>query len=202
MAPIYESDVAENRWKEAEWHYFEFWEDAEKRARRRRTAWIGITVVLFLILTAWPVVRERSPLWASQDVARRFALELNRLKGEAGLRRTALRIRSDANSQTFVLEQAARCDLPDSQWIPLRTISLSEWGAGETRLIPPAQALELGQPGLVDRFCYDSLSGMDLSRATSGLVGFGFAPSSDLEQGSLERSFVLLVSGETGEPQL
>jgi hypothetical protein len=201
MAPLYDSDLAENRWKEAEWHYFEFQEDIERRERRKRLLWIAATSIVFLLLTAFPVVRERTPAWKAQEAGLRYAMLLNDLKREAGSRKAAVRIVYERDSERLVFEMAASCRAPVSEWKRLREVLPSEWIDSSVRFLTAEEGARLGFTGLVDEVCYDPLAAGngDLRESQRGLA---FAPRADLGEGNLDRLYVLLISGDLVEPQL
>lgn len=50
MVPIYDSDVAEERWSKAEWRNYELWEKLEQRQIRKKRLWIMATILVFLMI--------------------------------------------------------------------------------------------------------------------------------------------------------
>ena len=84
MVPIYESDVAEERWSKSEWNHYELWEKVEQRVRRhpgaveggsRRPRPEGLRRERFLGPRAHPVIHPG-------QLSRRPALAVNNRPGE------------------------------------------------------------------------------------------------------------------------
>lgn len=203
MAPIYDTDIAQQRWDKADWENYELWEKVEHRARSRRRLWIAAALAGFLALSSVPIVIDRWDKWSTLSASRRLAEEVNRLKREAGLDHAAYRIRFAADgSPTYRVERSASCSDPASTVV--RSGALFE-GEKATRylLLNPAQAEALGVPGLIQDLCYDFLAGSDVvlrADAGSGFSGFGIIPAKDLAEMRQDRMSVLLVSGLSADP--
>lgn len=72
MVPIYDTDIAESRWQQAEWRQFELWEKIEQRARRRlRLICLGAMGV-FLLISSVPVLQSGFPKWVSLHELRKI----------------------------------------------------------------------------------------------------------------------------------
>ena len=50
MVPIHDTDVAEERWSQAEWENYELWEKVELKLKRKKQLWILATFLVFLAL--------------------------------------------------------------------------------------------------------------------------------------------------------
>ncbi|MCM2321641.1 MAG: hypothetical protein NDJ90_00085 [Oligoflexia bacterium] len=197
MAPIYESDIAEERFARSEWNHYELWEKVEVRLRRHRRLWIAGTVVLFLVLSSVPTVVDQRPKWASLGAIRVLGQELNRLKREAALGHSAYRLRfAGEGSLDFTVEKTANCLATQGESV--RTGTLRKSGIALS-LLNEAQGAAIGVPGLKEGFCFDPLLGAEGSSAAGTLGGFAIIPAKDLTEGRNDRLSVLLLNGPTGE---
>lgn len=205
MAPIYDSDVAEKRWSQAEWTQFEFWEKVEHRLRRNKRFWVISTGLIFLAISSIPVVMDQRPRWVSVATARVLAQEINQLKREASLEHLAFRIRFAAEGGLdYFVERSESCQ--SSRWVAVRQGSLLSklsklltGAAGSFVLLSPEVAEKAEIPGLVTEFCYDPLQGSAPSLQGQNQVGFGIAPANDLATERFDRLSVLLISGSSAE---
>lgn len=198
MPPIHETDVAEERWSQAEWEHYELWEKIETRMRRRKWMWIGATTALFFVLSAVPIVRDRYPKWISSVATRKLSQEINRIKREASLEHAAFRIRFEHGTLSYVVEKSESCAQPHGQAVRSGgLVGVSK--LADYALLSPSQGSTLGIPGLVDSFCYDYLSGSDAVVRGERVVGFGVIPVKDLAEQRLERSSILLLTGPSAE---
>src|SRR6185437_11560801 len=93
MVPIHDSDVGEQRWSKSEWENYELWEKVELRLKRQKRLWVFATIVIFLGLSAVPIVIERWPKWSSRSMAVTLAREINRMKRDSSIGRSAFRLR-------------------------------------------------------------------------------------------------------------
>lgn len=200
MAPIYESDVAEERYSKAEWNHYELWEKVEVRLRRIRRLWIAGTVVLFLLLSAVPIVMDLRPKWRSLLAVRELAVQINSLKREASLTRYAYRIVfSSAGNLTYTVERAESCQRPG---VMVRTgVLLGPKQAISLSLLDKdaGSAPELNLPGLVRSFCYDPMSGADFVPGGLSAAGFAVIPVNDLTGQRFDRLSLLVLSGPSAE---
>jgi hypothetical protein len=197
MAPIYESDVAEERWSKAEWENYELWERIELRLRRRRQLWIAGTVVVFLLLSAIPIVRERMPAWRSLRAARTLAQEIGRMKRDAAIEHRALRIAfTDPSSLRFEVQSLQSCSAAAGSVV--RSGALLRDSAGIT-LVEPRDGQAVDVPGLASSFCYDAMAGSASVLAGNPVVGFAVLPVKDLAQGRQDRMSLLLLKGPSAE---
>lgn len=86
MAPIHDTDIAENRWSQAEWETYELWEKVEERQRRARAFWILGTIATFIIISAYPVVDQSRPKWLGERAAGKISYEINHLRTNAWIK--------------------------------------------------------------------------------------------------------------------
>lgn len=194
MVPIHDTDIAEERWSQGEWQHYELWEKVEVRLRRRKWIWILSAAMVFVLLSAVPILMERWPKWVGLAAVRRLAQEVNRIKRDAGVEHAAFRIRFDGDgSLRYSVEKAFGCQDPGVSVV--RTGSL----VAESRLSD--YRLMRGGSGLVDSFCYDYLAGSEAVLRGESVVGFGVMPAKDLTapEGRVDRASVILLSGPSAE---
>ncbi len=200
MVPIHDTDVASERWAQEEWENYELWEKVEVRLKRQRRMWIFATAVVFVFLSALPIVMDRWPKWSARVVLRHLAHELSRIKREAGVNRAALRLRVlDPNRLTYQIEKIPNCKSREAGEI-LRTGTFESTAqTGSFRLLSSQLGSELGIPGLQESFCYDHLEGFSAASDGKQVVGFGVISSRDFDQKRLDRISILLLSGPSAE---
>jgi hypothetical protein len=200
MVPIHDTDVAEERWSKAEWENYELWEKVELRLKRQKRFWILSTVAVFLALSAVPIVIERWPKWTTRSMIVQLAREINQLKRDAIVGRSAYRLKFvNEGNLNFVVEKIANCSFSGTGEV-VRSGSLVKGHLTETYgWLPPSKGTELGIPGLVSEFCYDYLLGSGVALNSQGVVGFGVILVKDLTENRLDRLSVLLLSGSSAE---
>ncbi len=199
MCPIHDTDSPEERWSKAEWEHYELHEKLEARAHRKRRWVIASCFVLFIGLSAVPVVMDRAPQWLALRAARELGENFSRLKREAGTRKLALRVTIDpAQVLRLRVEQAESCTSerfePDSEF---------ELLAGDSRRdqlgwIEPAKGREAGIPGLLSRICFDPYLGSEATPQSTSVAGFGIAPVRELTE-TPERYSVVVLTGPSAE---
>lgn len=199
MAPIYDSDLAEERYSKDEWSRYELWEKVEIRLLRRKRLWITGAFLGYLCLSSIPVVMDRLPKWTSLAAMRRLAFEVNRIKLEAGVSHAAYRIRfMGGGSLEYSVER-----LPNCSGGAVEVVRSGEliYGteAKQYSLVSPEQGLVMGIDGFVDSICYDYLAGSDVVLRGKALAGFGIMPVNDLTSNRMDRLSTLLVSGPSAE---
>jgi hypothetical protein len=195
MVPIHDTDVAEERWSQAEWERFELWEKVEIRLRRRKWLWILGTAVLFVSLSSIPIVIDRRPKWRTLSVARQLAQEINHMKRDASVAHQAHWLRFAANGNfDFRVERGASCQ-PGAPATLVREGIVATPAEGVV-LLDPSRGGELGIPGLVTELCYDPLAPTSLA---DGLHAFGIVPVKDLAETRGDRVSIVLLKGEAAE---
>jgi hypothetical protein len=199
MAPIHDTDLAEERWSQGEWEHYELWEKIEIRLRRKKLLWIGLTLLVFLAISSIPIILDRAPKWAALALTRRLSEEIISLKRESAVIKQALRIRFRPASLDFVIEKSSRC--ADSHWARLRegTLALRSGQSDSYSVMTSQQGSEFDVPGLVQNFCYDPLSGSDTAQKTGEVAGFGVIPVKDLAEKRSDRMSLLILSGASAE---
>jgi len=199
MAPIHDTDIAEERWSRGGWENYELWEKVEVRLRRQKRLWILATAVMFLSLSAVPIVMDRWPKWTSRAMTRKLAQEINHIKWEAIADRAAYRLRFVGEGHLdFIVEKLAQCSSPAGEI--KRTGRLgSEETSNTYSWVSAEQAKNFAIPGIVSEFCYDPLQGNYAFLNGGAVVGFGIISVKDLSESRLDRLSVLLLSGPSAE---
>ncbi len=201
MVPIHDSDLAEERWTKASWSNFELWEKVEIREKRKRQIWIFATFFLFFILSAIPVAVDQWPKWTTQHLVGKLAREINQMKRDASIARTAYRLRFVEDGKLkYEIEKLKSCS--DTRGDLVRSVSLdSEYLTDKSyTLILPHRASSLEIPGLISQVCFDPLSGSSvIGHPDKNMAGFGIISVNDLTEKRLDRMSILLISGLSAE---
>ncbi|MGK5084959.1 hypothetical protein WDW37_16850 [Bdellovibrionota bacterium FG-1] len=199
MAPIYDTDLATERFAKDEWSNYELWEKVEVRLRRRKRFWIGAAVVAFLSLSSVPIVTDRLPQWKALAATRRLAQEINQLKREASQHHGAFRIRFlGGGSLAYRIERTFSCSATAFEVVREGTlVTLSD--LPKFVLLSPEQGANMGIRGFSESFCYDFLAGSDSVLRGETMVGFGIMPVNDVTQARSDRIAILLTAGPSGE---
>ena len=195
MAPIHDTDVAAERWNKAEWSHYELWEKTEQRLKLRKQLWIGVTAILFVMLSAVPILKDRWPKWRGLTATRRLSEELNHMKSSASIEQTSMRLRfQGAGSLSFVIEKVSDCQA--SSGITLKTGNLLRESEQTSYVLMSAEnGRQLGVPGLVEQLCYDPFKGAN----SIGLSAVGIISAKDLTERRLDRISLLLLNGPSAE---
>lgn len=201
MVPIYESDVAEERWSKTEWNHYELWEKVEQRIRRYNRLWIAGTAFVFLLLSSVPIVMDQHPHWTALAATRRLGQEIDHMKKDAAMAHVPFRIRfskSGEDSVSYQVEKVDQCTSPSGTVV--RTGSLvSGSDVSKYSLLTRQMGESLSIPGLLDEYCYDPLQGSAPAIHGDNVSGFAIAPVKDLTDKRTDRIAVLLVTGSSAE---
>ena len=195
MVPIHDTDVALERWNKAEWSHYELWEKTEQRLKLRKQLWIGLIAIIFIMLSAVPILKDRWPKWRGLTATRRLSEELNRMKRDASIEQSPMRLRfQGAGSLTFVIEKVSNCQAASG--VTLRTGDLLKEPEQSTFILMSSEnGRMLGVPGLIEQFCYDPFKGANIT----GLNAVGIISAKDLTERRLDRISLLLLSGPSAE---
>lgn len=215
MVPIHPTDLAENRWKSAEWEHYELWEKLEKRVQRKRRIWIAATVVVFLAISAIPVVKDRWLKWSALKVARLLSQQINQMKRDAMVARTPHRLilvddlgvriepvaecEGHAPHVSHTLASFSAATSANSAAVPTVSVRQVDFGFSELKWLEPADGERWGVPGLVREYCFDPLKGGGSAAKGLPVIGLGVAPKADLNEGRSDRMAVIFVSGASAE---
>jgi hypothetical protein len=207
MVPIHDTDIAHERWTQAEWQHYELWEKVEVKLRRRKALWIAGTVLVFLGLSSVPILVDRWPKWTALSANRKLAQQMSLLKAEVGAPsgsdHQVFRIRFNPDHRlSYIVEKVESC----SDLIGAASTSVVRTGdllrsthLEDYALLDPAQGKELGVPGLVDSFCYDSLLGSVATPKDESVSGFGIISVKDLAERRTDRVSLLIFKGPLAE---
>jgi hypothetical protein len=200
LAPIHDTDLAEERYHQASWENFELWEKIEQRQRKRRRLLILFTFVLFLVLAAVPPLKDRLPKWKSLAAARKLGEIVSKLKKDASIEKMAYRIRvsdSDARHLAYSIEKANTCT--DTQWTSVSAGTLlSEKDSPQFMTLTTAQGVQNDIPGLTQEFCYDAHQGSNSASDEESIQAVGFVPVQDLSENRKDRISLLAITGKSG----
>jgi hypothetical protein len=196
MVPIYESDVAEQRWSQAEWEHYELWERVENRLRRKKQLWILATALVFLALSSIPIVMDRAPKWQALSVSRRLAQKIGAMKRMSALEHVAFRVRLRGADGiiSYEIQKGAHCS--DPVFTPVES---GELVGEDLALLDHAQARAFGVPGAIEEFCYDPYRGSDVASRGEAETAFAILPVKDLTSLRTDRIALLLLSGDSAE---
>jgi hypothetical protein len=201
MVPIYESDVAEERWSKTEWNHYELWEKVEQRIRRYNRLWIAATAFVFLLLSSVPIVMEQYPHWTALAATRRLGQEIDHMKKDAAMAHVPFRIRflmSEDNGVAYQVEKVEQCTSPSGTIVRTGAlVSVSE--VSKYRLLTRQMGESLNIPGLLEEYCYDPLKGSGPAAQGDNVSGFAIAPVKDLTDRRTDRIAVLLLTGPSAE---
>jgi hypothetical protein len=217
MCPIHETDSPEERWSKAEWEHYELWEKREARLRRKkRWALLG-GLLVFVGLSAIPIVIDRSPQWLALKATRELAEQVGRMKRQAGERKQALRVSIDP-SEPLLLKVEWGQDCKSGKFELDRMVRLLAEDPRRDRLVwlDPGRGRELGITGLLQEFCYDPYAGSSQTPQMESVAGFVIVPAlgeslepdsigKDLPQTDkaltvdIERHAILLLRGPSAE---
>jgi len=168
------------------------------RERRRRRILIGVTLTLFLVLSAVPVYQERLPKWEGLDAARRLAVEIERLKTDAIRLKKPLKLTLSESGEVRVdvvndCEAGAPAGPETAGAEPLRT---ENWKSGNNTLsmLPVEQARKLNLNLVVDQLCFDPVNGLSQAKSKKVLV---ILPVKDLAESRLDRASYVEVETPT-----
>lgn len=175
--PIYDSDVAAERFANDQWRTTEFWEKVRARESLKRRMWILAIGTLVILLSGIPVTWERRPKWATWTAARQLATQIQSMHREAAQRHTALRL--ILKGMAYEVVELANCDATQGMLLRQGTL-LPEPLAADFQWITGIEAERLGFRPLADSICYDPR----VASASGDAVATAFvvAPKSDLAQ--------------------
>lgn len=200
MVPIHDSDVASERWNQAEWQHYELWEKIEVKLKRRKKLWIAGTVLVFLGLSSVPILISRWPKWTSLKAVRKLGEKIGEAKRLSGINHQAFRIEFPADRKLeYSVIQVPNCTAPTSAGAVVSTGSLLKSSAENYVLLSPQEAQGFGIPGLVTSFCYDPLTGAAGTPNETAVSGFGIISVKDLAEGRQDRLSLVIFKGPSGE---
>jgi len=198
MAPIYDSDVAKDRWAKESWKHYELWEKVEHREKIKKRLWILATFIVFLCLSTIPVLVDRSPKWKTYQAVRELSTYVNKIKNMAAIDHGAYRLKfEDKQNLIFSIEQVSNCFQNNGLKI-MQGKLLSDSNPYLVGLINLKYAKSLGVHVLTDEFCYDPL-GVTNNAQT---IGFGMIPVKDLANKRLDRVSTLVINERSAKISL
>ena len=190
MAPVHDTDVAQNRWEEAQWRNFELWEKLEQKEARKKKIWVVSTILLFLCLSAVPVILDRTPKWESRKSARELADHLVELKALAATTHYSYRFRIiDADSLEFQIEKLLSCRQGSGTVVRKGKLAAS---SSRVALVDQSRAALLNLNDSISDFSQGSFSHSNVGNRRA----FVFIPAKDLTERRDDRISVVSISGQ------
>ena len=201
MVPIHDSDIAEERYAQAEWQHYELWEKIEVRLKRKRNLWIAAAVLAFLMLSSIPILTDHWPKWTALKAARTLGDRINEVKRLAGTENQAYRLEFAADRKlSYSIVKVPNCSAASSVGSIVKSGSLlSEGHLEDFVLLSPEEGRRLGLPGLVESICYDPLAGSPGTSQPESIAGFGIVPVKDLTDARADRLSLLIFKGPSAE---
>ena len=202
MAPLHDTDLAENRWTQAEWNDFELWEKLEARQKKIRKQWIVLTAVLFCLLSSVPIVMDQWARWSAINSARQLGQLIDQVKVTSISEKSAYQVRVEQVAPpTVLVEKITQCGPGGSVMSSERQVLQTRWPWYSTRLLTPQDHRALNLTYSSEVFCFDRLTGH--SQATSAFV---FVAEKDLSATGLtddlkDRLGVLILEGAEAQVQ-
>lgn len=202
MAPIYDSDIAEERWSKEEWRNFELWEKIERRVLKKKRLWIALTAVAFVILSAIPVVMERAPKWRALYGMRNLAKAMGEVRWRAVRSKKPHRLLIESEALSYKIFQVESCDSEEAEnvEVPEQKLFSEKWNSGDLMFLDKEGAETLGLGAVTLTYCYDPVKGeKPILEDGPKTEGFVILPRSDFEEHRLDRLSLGLLNLETGE---
>ena len=201
MVPIHDSDIAEERYAQAEWNHYELWEKIEVKLKRRRNLWVVATALVFLMLSSIPILLDHWPKWTALKASRVLGEQVNQLKRLAGTQNQAFRLEFSADHKlNYTILKLASCSSPSSTGAVVSTGSLLRAShLDEFALLAPNEGRDFGMPGLVESICYDPLTGSASTPQDQSISGFGIIPVKDLTDKRQDRISLMIFKGPSAE---
>ncbi|MBI4925746.1 MAG: hypothetical protein HY843_07460 [Bdellovibrio sp.] len=201
MAPIHDSDLAEERFKQLQWKYYELWEDIEQRLKKRKKLFILFALVLFFILLSVPIFQDRFPKWQTYQITTNLAKSINKLKREVTTQHVPLRLKfydySSYHKLKFRVEKVITCAASQGEVLWQEELG-SERALRDYALITNEGDNFLEVPNLVNSFCYDPFFGSAQTQNEES-VGFAVIPVKDLPLKRRDRVSYLILTGTSAE---
>jgi len=204
MPPIHDTDIAAERWSQGEWDNYELWEKIEIRLRRRKYLWIAAAALVFLFVSAIPIVLDRSPKWSALRASRELAQVINQMKREAGMTRKAYVIHFQEGTLNYQVNRVSSCSQATDSVLAFQGTLLKPEQTAAYKILNDSESKQFKIPGLVDHFCYDPFHGSEFSADPNTLYAFGVAPAADISvktmtEPRLDRISILFLRGPSAE---
>ncbi len=199
MAPIYDSDLAHERYKQSEWKSYELWEDVEHRLWKRKRLWIVLTIFIFILLSSVPILMEHYPKWKTFDAVRILAQEINRIKTQAAIEHGSFLLKfTKGTGLSYQIERVTDCkDHQGQVWRSGTLVPDSQDPLNSIVLLSPEKGEEMDIPGLIESFCFSPFMGfLGGEEQTRAIV---LIPVKDLAVKRLDRYSILFLSGASAE---
>lgn len=199
MVPIHDTDIAEERWTQAEWEHYELWEKIENRLVFKKRLWIIATSIVFLLISSIPILKNRTPKWRGESLVRRIAQEIGTLQKRALSEKAAFTLRFAGTTPfEFDVFKSADCSSKNLTKEYTGTVLKSQ-SPSDLILLTSEQAKQLEIPNVITEICFSHLTGNEWDRQGSKTVGFAVMPKDDILEKKIDRVSVLVLSGPNAE---
>jgi hypothetical protein len=197
MAPLHDSDIPENRWKDSEWKYFVLWEKLEHQIQKRKRWIVGFTVLLGLGILSIPTIQSRYSKWLGLSIMRRFAVEVHRAEMESSRQRTSILVQLMKDSGAiWILSEAVGSCYDFTERREISRVQLSTPAQGRRfDVLTEGLAMNLSLQNLSQQFCYDPEKGQVMKSSNAPFTALGLIPVKDLSEKRLDRVTILRVTG-------
>lgn len=177
-----------------EWKTFELYEKIRIRKRRQKFWISSLVFALFLVLCAVPVIDEQLPKWKSLELARRLAVEIEKMKTLSIQKKQPIRMSFLDNGEMSV-EMVATCqDAPGSGTLLWQKQWITE--PQDLKVLHSTEALTFELKMAMDHVCFDPVYGLDDIKTRRVVV---IAPVKDLTEQRLDRASYVILEGESAK---
>lgn len=200
MVPLFDTDLADERYKLKSWENFELFEKSEVRRRRARNFKLGFALMAFLIVSSIPVIIERFPKWQTYRASRHLAMLFSGIKSEVAHSGKSLKVQfTDRTLLKFSVFQVEDCKQENGTLLREGSLLDSKKIAGLV-LLDDLDAHDLEIPRLKTEFCFDPIDGT--GAVDDEVFGYAFIDVKDLADRRIDRVSTLLVVGQSAEISL
>lgn len=201
MAPIYDTDIAQQRWAQTEWQNIELWEQVQRRERRKKLLWIGFAIFLFVSFSSITIIQERYWKWKSLRAVRQLAVEVLSMKRKVAQEKKAylLELMPDAGLG-YRIRAVDSCSSQKTKepTEPVQFISMEETQRLQLSFLPSEQAQRMGIERVMSTICYDPIDGFYRSEKEN-VFGMVVGPVKDLAEGRSDRLGTVIFEGDSAE---
>jgi len=204
MAPIYDTDLEDERWEKEGWKNFELWEKISQRLKKKRRIIVFAVVLIFLFLSSVPVYWDRLPYWEGLSLSYQLRTEILNLKKSAVVEHRAFRLRfiddADGNGLSYVVESLVSCQSTNAQFVREGTFYVGVFDS-EVKRVGKSDAALYNLQEVADELCYDPIEGAYYGSLEKDKALFVFSRANDLtsEDKRVDRVRFITVEKLTAE---
>jgi hypothetical protein len=166
------------------------------RQRRRRRILVSVAFLLFLFLCSIPVYQERLLKWQCLGAARKIAEAIGQMKTESIRLKKPLVLKLTAEGAMDVFAVSSCETEGEAEAATAEKLKSLSWGNGASNLamMPVEEARKLNLNLVVDRICFDPVTGLSAAKSKKVLV---VLPVKDLAESKLDRASYVEVESST-----